>query len=294
MINIVPEQASEHVWRFAGRIFNYNSGVIISDNHAWLIDPGMAPDEVMTIRDFCNSHNWELNAVLLTHFHYDHILGVNAFENSIVIAYYLFDQEIKRMASVSQSKVDRLIQNGEMTRPDWSLDVHSDWHVRRQQSFVIGELSVEVIPLPGHTKDQIGVYVNEDRLLWAADTLSDIEIPFISSSARSYQRSLEKVANLNIGIIVPGHGNPSNSQNDSQQRILRDLGYIKELRAMVKEGVRKGLSIDEILAECDAITIWNRDENSTGHRWNIEEIYIEEGGKTTGRNLGWEKEWLPD
>ncbi len=259
-----------------------------------MIDPGMAPDEVMAIRGYCLSKNIQVEAVLLTHFHYDHILGVNAFENTVVITHHLFDQEIKRMASISQSKIDGLIQNGEMTCPVWSLDVHSDWHIKRRQSFLIGELEVDVMPLPGHTLDQIGVYVREDRLLWAADMLSDIEIPYLSQSAIEYQKTLEKVSGLDVDRLIPGHGNPSYSGTDSFERVKRDRGYIREMRKKVKNGIQKGYSIDEIIRVCDEIEFPNREDNLTAHQWNVEKIFLEEGGKAEGRLLGWEKEWLPD
>ena len=294
MTIIVPTQESAHVWRFPSRIFNYNSGLIVSDDRVWLIDPGMAPDEVLAIRDFSQSNGWLVEAILVTHFHYDHILGVNAFEGPVVITQARFEQEIERMKSVSLEKINRLIQEGEMTRPDWSLDVRSDWQVNRRQTFLIGTLEVDVIPLSGHTIDQIGIYVREDRLLWAADTLSDLEIPLLSQSAGDYQKTLEKVSRLEVDTIVPGHGNPSHSRAESQERISRDISYIKKLRTKVKEGIQKGLAVDAILQHCDEIEFPNREDNLTAHRWNVEMIFLEEGGKVEGRSLGWEKEWTPD
>lgn len=90
--------------------FNYNSGLIVSDGHVWLIDPGMAPDEVLAIRDFCQSHGWLVESILVTHFHYDHILGVNAFDGPVVITHACFEQEIERMKAVSLKKIDRLLK----------------------------------------------------------------------------------------------------------------------------------------------------------------------------------------
>lgn len=290
----IPEQVSDHVWRFPGRIYNYNSGLIVSNDHAWVIDPGIAPDEVMAIRDFCQSHGWLVETILVTHFHYDHILGVNAFEDKVVITHHLFDQEIKRMASISQRKIDRLIQYGDMTRPNWSLDVHSDWHIKRRQSFLIGELEVIVMPVPGHTLDQIGVYIRKDSLFWAADMLSDLEIPFLSQSAIDYQKTLEKISGLDVDTIIPGHGNPSRSRADSNERVKRDLGYIREVRKKVKNGIRQGYSVDEIIHVCDEIEFPNREDNLTAHHWNVEAVFLEEGGSAEGRSLGWEKEWLPE
>jgi hypothetical protein len=66
------------------------------------------------------------------------------------------------------------------------------------------------------------------------------------------------------------------------------------MRAKVKEGIRKGLAVDAILQLCDEIQFPNREDNLTAHHWNVEMVFLEEGGIAEGRSLGWEKEWAPD
>jgi len=289
-----PEQITPHVWRFASRIYQYNAGLVSSEGHAWLIDPGVTPEETRTIQRFCADHSMSVEVVVLTHFHYDHILGANAFDEAVVVTHGLFESEFAAMRRVSEEKIKRMAGEEEMQIPDWSLEIHPDWTINRQQTFLVGDMEVNLIPLPGHTKDQIGLYIPSEKVLWAADMLSDQEIPFMSDSPARYQKSLENIARLELDSIVPGHGNPTVSQLDARARVSQDVGYIRELRRKIRSGIRQNLSLAEIQQNCAAMQFPNREDNLTPHQWNVEAAYLEEGGKNFSGSIGWNKEWIFD
>jgi glyoxylase-like metal-dependent hydrolase (beta-lactamase superfamily II) len=288
---MAPEQLSTHVWRNASRIYNYNSGILVSDRHAWLIDPGITPEEVQSIQRFCTLQDWQIEAIILTHFHYDHVIGANAFTDAILITHNLFQREYDAMRMVSEEKIKRMAIQESMALPTWSLDIHPDWIIGRKQTFLLGDLAVDLIPIPGHTADQIGVYIPEEKFLWAADTLSDLEIPFMSDSPSQYQRSLEKLARLDVVRIVPGHGNPSSNQSEAAGRIRQDLQYIREVRRWVKRGIQQNAPLEQILQRCSSMDFPNREDNQVPHQWNVEMVYLEEGGKNYTGEIGWKKEW---
>jgi len=284
-------QVSEHSWYAHSRIYEYNSGLIEADGLVWLIDPGMAPDEVLAIKDFCLKRNWQIQAVLMTHFHYDHVLGVNAFEDAIRVAHKKFMPEYSRMKEKSRKAIDGLIAEGEMKMPDWGWEVSPDWEVTRTQSFLINDLEILVLPLPGHTADQVGIYIPKDRTLYAADTLSDIEIAFLSYDSSAYLKSLERVTRYPVEIIIPGHGNPSANNIESRERINRDLEYIRNLRQVVKHLITRGASLTEVRAACLGFPIPHPDDNRNFHIWNVESVFLEMGGDAQGENIGWNREW---
>lgn len=285
------KQVSDHSWYAHSRLYEYNSGIIESDGLVWLIDPGMTPDEVFHIREFCTKQGWEIQAVLITHFHYDHVLGVNAFDDAIRVTHGRFEAEYTRMKQRNQAAIDRLVAGGDMNLPPWGWDVTSDWQINRTQSFLINDLEVLVIPLPGHTADQIGVFIPRDGSLFAADTLSDLEIPFLSFDALAYQKSLEKLRRYTLERIVPGHGCPSLGAVESRERIQRDLEYIRVLRRMVKRLLGGGASLEQVREACADIPIILPDDNFGPHTWNIESIFLEMGGDAGEEKIGWEREW---
>lgn len=284
-------QVSEHGWYAHSRIYEYNSGLIQADGLVWLIDPGMAPDEVLVIKDYCDRNDWQIQAVLMTHFHFDHVLGVNAFDEAIRVAHKYFLPEFNRMKESSRKAIDSLIAEGEIDMPEWGWDVVPDWEVNRTQSFLISDLEILIIPLPGHTADQVGIYIPKDRTLFAADMLSDQEIPLLSFNSAGYQKSLERVSRFSIEKIIPGHGNPSVTFEESHSRINHDLEYTRSLRKIVKRMISLGKSLSDIRSACLDLSFYNPGENRNYHIWNIESVFLEMGGDAGGEKIGWAREW---
>ncbi len=284
-------QVSSHGWYAHSRIYEYNSGLIQADGLVWLIDPGMAPDEVLVIKDNCASNDWQIQAVLMTHFHFDHVLGVSAFDEAIRVAHKNFLPEFNRMKESSRKAIDTLIAEGEMDMPEWGWDVAPDWEVNRTQSFLISDLEILIIPLPGHTADQVGIYIPKDRTLFAADMLSDQEIPLLSFNSAVYQKSLERVLHYPIENIIPGHGNPSVTFEESQSRINHDLEYTRSIRKIIKRMISRGASLSDVRSACLDLSFNNHDDNRNYHIWNIESVFLEMGGDAGGEKIGWAREW---
>ncbi len=64
----------------------YNAGVFISAGEACLIDPGLVPDEMDGLEAKIKSEGALLKAMILTHAHWDHVLGPERFPNCPTIA----------------------------------------------------------------------------------------------------------------------------------------------------------------------------------------------------------------
>jgi hydroxyacylglutathione hydrolase len=71
-------------------------------------------------------------------------------------------------------------------------------------------LNAKIIYLPGHTKGSIGILTDEGDL-FAGDTLANWKNPDIAIFVDDFQElknSINKLKNLNIKNIYPGHGKP--------------------------------------------------------------------------------------
>ena len=62
-----------------GEYFRFNAGVICSPESAFLIDPGMTGKEIRDLQGFLADTGRTCEGIILTHFHWDHILGANRF-----------------------------------------------------------------------------------------------------------------------------------------------------------------------------------------------------------------------
>jgi glyoxylase-like metal-dependent hydrolase (beta-lactamase superfamily II) len=275
------EQLTGTLWMTRSRALSYNSGIFIGEGQAALIDPGMFPDEIDGISQFVAEHEAESTCIVLTHSHWDHILGPGHFPGVRVIAQRNF-----RSAEFGMMNAERRKKTlGEIERWEEENDV------RRSTPFsvpfpnatfdgsmmlMLGRRPLQLIHAPGHWPDQLVVYEPEDKVLWAGDMLSDIEIPFVSHSLTAYERTLDMLKGLEIRALVPGHGRAATGPDEIERRFTEDAAYLRELRRAVTHWVAQG-SLPSARLEA----------NQYPHRLNIETAWRELGGKPDPAHPGW-------
>lgn len=152
---------------------HYNTGAFISEGEAALIDPGLFADEFDALRALLRAQRAEPRWLVLTHSHWDHLLGPERFPGVTVVAH-------NRYRDIAQREAEDI---------RWALE---DWwrrvNVHRDSRFVVplpdvtvgdsgtlrvGGLTLELRHVPGHAADQLAVYHAESGALWASDILSE-------------------------------------------------------------------------------------------------------------------------
>lgn len=114
--------------------------VIHNNANAWVVDPG----ESQQVLDYLEQHQLQLQAILITHQHFDHVDGIDA----LLTAYpntTIYGPAKSNLASIqikcNENDVIKLAE----------------------------DLQFNVLETPGHTKDHITFY--NDQLLFCGDTL---------------------------------------------------------------------------------------------------------------------------
>jgi glyoxylase-like metal-dependent hydrolase (beta-lactamase superfamily II) len=103
----------------------------------------------------------------------------------------------------------------------------------------LGGKSLQMVLTPGHTHDSTVVYVKEDKVLLAADTVMPLPY-FVWGSREDFIASLERVLEFNMDSIVQGHGEvllrgEIRATIQSSIRYL-DLLYNKVMRVIEADG----------------------------------------------------------
>ena len=274
-----------HLWVAQSRFWQTNAGLWLNGGRACLIDPGVYPDEIAALARFVAGQDVVSRTIVLTHSHWDHILGPERLPGAQVVAHASFSTCV--LGNEGQAWVERWEAREGIARGRPFVAPQPDVAFEDEMTLRVGDLSLRLIHAPGHTADQLVVYHPESATLWAADTLSDLEPPYLSHSLAAYERTLTRLSTLEVRLLVPGHGSPTTDARQIRARLSEDAAYLAELRDRVARAVRGGRAAAETVALCADMRYRLPEENAGPHRMNVETAYLELGGAGDAAHMGW-------
>ena len=164
-----------------------------------LVDPG---DQAQRIRNKIEEMGGHPAAVLLTHGHFDHILGIPELKDLYSdIDIYALEEEnaLLRDASMNCS-----------TQIGIPCTIRADHMVRDGEKLSLAGMNIEVIATPGHTKGSCCYYLPEEKALFSGDTLfaesvGRTDLP--TGSMGQLNRSIKKLFAMlpDETDVYPGH-----------------------------------------------------------------------------------------
>jgi hydroxyacylglutathione hydrolase len=282
-----PQPFSPDLWVTQSDYFLTNSGVFIRAGQAVLIDPCLRRDEIDALADFVREQHAAPQWLVLTHSHWDHVLGPERFPGVRIIAQARYPQIVAQDAAKIAAEVAHWESQAGQSRSAPFVVPLPDETFEANCRLEFNGLVLQLIHVPGHAADQLAVYEPERGCLWSSDILSDVEIPFVSDSLVAYERTLAGLAGLDLRELVPGHGHPTASPGEIQARLSEDRTYLAELRARVGRAVERGLALPEAVSDCTAMRLRHPKENAAPHRLNVESAYLELGGQAGREPIGW-------
>lgn len=161
-----------------------------SDNYLWLIHAGkhalvVDPGDATVVEQALQAHGYQLEGILLTHHHADHVGGALVLQQHWQCPVYAPDHDHPSYSGLKASRV----KNGDC------IEFAS-----------FPNLSCQVMALPGHTLDHIAYYINHEHL-FSGDVLFGAGCGrlFEGTPAQMYA-SLQQIAALSPEtFIYPAH-----------------------------------------------------------------------------------------
>ncbi|WP_099187783.1 MBL fold metallo-hydrolase [Tepidibacter mesophilus] len=161
-----------------------------------VIDPGGACDEII---DIIKKNEFNLDYIILTHGHADHIGAVEELKQKTG-ADILAHKEEEIVLSNSQNNLTYMMGG--------SIEIQADIYLIDGQTVELGNLELQIIHTPGHTPG--GMCIKVDDLLFTGDTLFKSSIGRTDLFGGDYDEIIESVNRLsklddNLKVL-PGHG----------------------------------------------------------------------------------------
>jgi len=184
--------------------FAENTYLLINGDEALLIDPGF--NEVAEVNAFqqkLEEAGASLKAVVLTHAHVDHVLGLQKVLDQFEVAVYLNDTDRYLWNNFASQAQMFGFQATDFDFEPEPLPAQEDWK--------IGSFTFTVLYTPGHAPDHVSLYSAEDELVIAGDALFREGIgrtDLYKGSMDVLRRSIiEKLYVLPDNTnVYPGHG----------------------------------------------------------------------------------------
>jgi hydroxyacylglutathione hydrolase len=287
-MSIPPTPFTPDLWVAQSDYFLTNSGIFLSEGQALLIDPCLRRGEIDAIADFVRAQGAAPRWLVLTHSHWDHVLGPERFPGVRTIAQARYPDVVRRDGAAIAAQVVKWEAEAGQTRAGGFGVPLPDETFEAEHTLALGRLALRLLHVPGHAPDQLAVYEPVRGCLWSSDILSDVEIPFVSDNLAAFERSLAALADYDLRRLVPGHGHPSADPAEIQTRLSEDRAYLAELRQRVARSIERGQTLDRTIAACADMRFRRPAENAEPHRLNVESVYWELGGPVDRSQTGWQ------
>ncbi len=240
-------KVSEHVYVIPDGRVNLvpNIGIIVGSRATLIVDAGMGPRNGQTVmRELAKVNKNTDLYFTTTHFHPEHMTGVQAFPpNTIVIRPEAQQEEVDRkqpefIRNFSKRTPDlkALLQDVKPRPPDILFD--------HEAKLDLGGVTVRLVWLgPAHTRGDNFVFVEQDGVLFTGDGVINRFFPIFpdaDASGKNWLSILDQLDEFHPRTIVPGHGEVGDASLIGVERT-----YLKAVQSRTAELKAQGKTVDE-------------------------------------------------
>jgi len=264
-----PEMGSKQNQNFIS-----NAGFVVTPKGVVVIDalgsPVLAQKLIQEIRKITKQ---KIVAVVLTHYHADHVYGLQEFKRLGATIYaqrdginYLASETAKQR--LIASRIDFAPWVNENTRL-----VPADIWIDQGKTITVGGVEIRISRVgPAHAPEDLIVFIPSEKVLFAGDLVFRGRIPFVGNAdSRGWMSALDEIQKQNPAIVVPGHGSYS---SNPLADITFTRNYLAYLREVMGPAARDLDPFEEAYAKAD----WSEYEGMplfrAANRMNAYNVYL--------------------
>jgi glyoxylase-like metal-dependent hydrolase (beta-lactamase superfamily II) len=265
----VPEMGSKKNQNFIS-----NAGFVVTPKGVVVIDalgsPVLAKKLIQEIRKITKQ---KIVAVVLTHYHADHVYGLQEFKRLGATVYAQRDG-LNYLAS--ETAKQRLIASRVDFAPWVNKNTHlvpADVWIDQSKDITVGGVEFRISRVgPAHAPEDLIVFIPSEKVLFAGDLVFRGRIPFVGNAdSRGWMSALDEIQKKNPTIVVPGHGSYS---TNPVADITFTRNYLAYLREVMGPAARDLDPFEEAYAKAD----WSEYEGMplfrAANRMNAYNVYL--------------------
>lgn len=164
----------------------------------FLVDPAVCtPDMISYIKE----NDLKMQAILLTHGHFDHILGITEFLREFEVPVYAYEAEKELLEDAEKN----------LSSAYGMFYIFKDAeYLKDGQVLEIAGMKIKVIYTPGHTIGGCCYYLEDEKVLFSGDTLFYTSIGRTDFETGSYNKLVNSVRLKLFRLpeevkVYPGH-----------------------------------------------------------------------------------------
>ncbi len=273
---------SEHVYYVQGKAgvatdnqgFISNAGFIITNEGVVVFDalgtPSLAAKLVGEIRKITGQ---PIKRVVVSHYHADHIYGLQVFEELGAKIYAPLGAQIYIQSDAAKNRLEERQFSLEPWVNENTRIVLPDVTVSKSNRFELGGLTFTInYQGKAHSDGDLAMLVEPDRVLFSGDIIFRKRIPFVGNAdTKHWLDTLTKLETEGLAALIPGHGPASKEPGSTISLTRRYLAYLRKTM---------GAAVDEFepFDETYAKTDWSEFENlpafKAGNRINAYQVYL--------------------
>ena len=230
-----------------------NPSFVVTSDGVVVIDTPQLPTKAVEMRQAAEHHG-PIRYVINTEHHVDHIFGNYYFRGAGEVVHHqgVYDNfmvvspDLDPYAYAAEA-IPTDDPEGEAIFPE--RDEYYEDPNKGKLVFTgdltlrVGEHTFELIHTPGHTPGQVAVYIPEERAVFTGDTVfNGCQTWLMTSDVDQWVTALERISELEVDHVVPGHGPVTTKKYLATQRSV-----LLEWKSAVAVAVAKGWSRDETI-----------------------------------------------
>ncbi len=252
-----------------------NLGFVVGQRCVAVIDSGGTPALGQALRAaIARTTPLPVCYVINTHAHPDHVLGNAAFVSAAADAPRFVGHARLPAALGAREPYLRNALRRDFNQVLAPQDiVYPTLLVERRLSLDLGGRTLHLDAWPtAHTNHDLSVLDTHTRTLFLGDLLFVAHLPVLDGSLRGWLQVLADLRQMDVALVVPGHGAPSArwpAALDPQEQ------YLRQLLADTRAALRERLSIQQAVARIGSGALPGWWLTELFHRRNVTAAYAE-------------------